>query len=358
MPTTTSRPAGNGLTALLRHRFAAQHLSTGKAESPHAAVRRLLAVQAQDYHAALWAVGLRTSGATAATVEQALSERRIVRTWPMRGTLHLVAAEDVRWLQGLLAPRALARDGNRHEREYGLDTKAMRECRRAVERILRDGEPMPRPALYAALEADGIATGGSRGLHILMRLAHEGLICQGPRVGKQPGFVWLDAWLPPTPPLSREEALAELARRYIAGHGPATAHDLAWWSGLTLTDAKAALASVTSGLVGLDIDGIRHWQSHNAAAASSTRGVLLLPAFDEYLLGYKDRTPVLDPDHHRKVFTINGLIHPTVVAGGRVAGIWPRAAAEFEPNLFRPLGEAETRSLKTASERHEQFWKQ
>lgn len=355
MPTTTSRPAGNGLTALLRHRFAAQYLSTGKAESPHAAVRRLLAVQAQDYHAALWAVGLRTSGATAATVEQALSERRIVRTWPMRGTLHLVAAEDVRWLQGLLAPRALARDGNRHEREYGLDTKAMRECRRAVERILRDGEPMPRPALYAALEADGIATGGSRGLHILMRLAHEGLICQGPRVGKQPGFVWLDAWLPPTPTLSREEALAELARRYIAGHGPATAHDLAWWSGLALKDAKHALASVAPELTELEADGARYWLATDADAAGSARGVLLLPAFDEYLLGYKDRTPVLDADHHRTVFTINGIIQPCVIANGCVAGIWPRAGMESEPTLFRPFSETETRGLQAASERHKRF---
>jgi hypothetical protein len=346
-------------TALLKMRLAAQHLSADKANTPLAVVRRLLAVQAQDYHAALWAVGMRTRAATASTVEQAIAQRRVVRTWPMRGTLHFVAAEDVRWLQSLLAPRALARDAARHEREYGLDAKALRACRRVVERALRDGEPMSRPALYEALEAAGIATGGSRGLHILLRFAHEGLICQGPRIGRQPGFVWLDAWLPPTPVFTREEALAELARRYLAGHGPATAQDLAWWSGLTLTHARAALAAVSTELVELDIGGVRHWQVAGATAAPAARGTLLLPAFDEYLLGYKDRTPVLDPAHHRRVFTINGIIQPCVVVDGKVVGLWPRSAGPdgtpMTLDLFRPLSDAEQRGVQTAAKRYTDF---
>lgn len=345
---------------LLDQRRRAQHLASAQAPDPHAAVTRLLAVQAQDYHAALWAIGLRTRAATSATVEDAIADRRIVRTWPMRGTLHFVAAEDVRWLQSLLAPRALARDGARHEREYGLDAKIMATCRRTVERALRDGAPMPRPVLYGALEAAGIATDGSRGLHILYRLANEGLICQGPRLGRQPSFVWLDAWLAaPSPALSRDEALAELARRYLHGHGPATSHDLAWWSGLTLRDAQDALQSAGATPLDPDPGGARRWQLEDGpetAGGSASRDVLLLPAFDEYLLGYKDRTPVLDAGHHRQVFTVNGIIQPCVVAAGRVAGIWPRAGTQgFEPTLFRPLSEAETRAVQAAAERHARF---
>ncbi|MCF7221742.1 winged helix DNA-binding domain-containing protein [Marilutibacter chinensis] len=347
------------LAKLLHARRSAQHLVGAQADDPHAAVRRLLAVQAQDYGAALWAVGLRTRAADAATVESAIAAGRIVRTWPMRGTLHFVAAEDVRWLQSLLAPRALARDSARHEREYGLDAKVLATCRRVLERALRDGGPVSRPALYEALETAGIATGNSRGLHILYRLATEGLICQGPRLGRQPGFVWQEAWLAAASAMPRDAALAELGRRYLLGHGPATAHDLAWWSGLTLKDSQAALQAADAVPVEFDAGGARYWRLEDGPDGSSPtrRDVLLLPAFDEYLLGYKDRTPVLDADHHRKVFTINGIIQPCVIAGSRVAGTWPRTVAgDFEPALFRPLGEAETRGLRAAAKRHAGFW--
>ncbi|KAB8198256.1 winged helix DNA-binding domain-containing protein [Lysobacter maris] len=351
--------AAKTTTGLLHSRLAAQHLASVKAANPHAAVTRLLAVQAQDYNAALWAIGLRADAGSAAEVEAAISARRIVRTWPMRGTLHFVAAEDVRWLQALLAPRAQARNDARHEREYGLDAKVLKHCRQVLERVLRDGEPVPRPALYQALEAAGIATASSRGLHILYRLAHEGLICQGPRLGRQPSFVWLDAWLPPaaSSPPSREEALSELARRYLLGHGPATAQDLAWWSGLTLKDSQAALRG--SGAQAFESDDTPYWRSQEAtgSATGAKQDVLLLPAFDEYLLGYKDRTPVLDAEHHRKVFTINGIIQPCVIVADRVAGIWPRSQSEaFEPTLFRGLRAPETRAMQAAAKRHACFW--
>lgn len=285
----------------------------------------------------------------------------------MRGTLHFVAAEDVRWLQSLMAPRAQARDNARHEREYGLDARTLKACRRVLERALRDGEPVSRPALYQALEAAGIATANSRGLHILYRIAHEGLICQGPRLGRQPSFVWLEAWLapvaPPSPALPRDEALARLAQRYLRGHGPATVQDLAWWSGLTLKDSMIALQGAGARECEFEPAGVRYWRLEDdtdladAAGASAADQVLLLPAFDEYLLGYKDRTPVLDAEHHRKVFTINGIIQPCVIAGSRVAGIWPRAGSDaFEPTLFRRLGGSQAQAMRAAAQRYASFW--
>ncbi|MEZ0471613.1 winged helix DNA-binding domain-containing protein [Luteimonas salinilitoris] len=346
------------LAALPRMRLQA-HGVTDPCDDAVAVVRRLGAVQAQDYRASLWAVGSRTRAGTEADVERAIADARIVRTWPMRGTLHLLAAEDVRWMQRLLAPRAIARDGARHEREYGLDARELRRCRRAVENILGDGRPMPRPALYRALEAAGIATAGSRGLHICGRLAHDGLICGGPREGAQPTFVLCDAWLPDTAGPDGDEALGLLASRYIAGHGPATAHDLAWWSGLPVKQARAALAMVSSQLDTIDIGGTTYWQARDAAPAARSRSVHLLPAFDEYLLGYKDRTPVLEPAHHRRVFTINGIIHPCVLVDGMVAGLWPRSAgqggAPMTLGLFRPLSDAERRGVRTAAKRYANF---
>ncbi|WP_187775563.1 winged helix DNA-binding domain-containing protein [Luteimonas suaedae] len=324
-----------------------------------AVVRRLGAVQAQDYRASLWAVGVRMRAGTEADVEQAIAEARIVRTWPMRGTLHLLAAEDVRWMQRLLAPRVVARDQARHEREYGLDARELRRCRKAVEKILGDGRPMSRPELYRALEDAGIATADSRGLHICGRLAHDGLICGGPREGAQPTFVLCDAWLPATGVPGRDEALALLASRYIAGHGPATAHDLAWWSGLTVKQARAALASVSSQLQTVDAGGATYWQTGDASPAARSRSVQLLPAYDEYLLGYKDRSPVLDPAHHRRVFSVNGIIHPCVVVDGQVAGLCPRSTgqggASMALDLFRPLSDAEQHGVRTAAKRYAHF---
>ncbi|GAB3338467.1 winged helix DNA-binding domain-containing protein [Marilutibacter aestuarii] len=346
------------LASLRARRLAAQHLGAEQAASPLAAVQRLLAVQAQDPVAACWAIGLRSGASGMAAVEAAVAEGRIVRTWPMRGTLHYVAAEDLRWLQGLLATRYLDRELARQARGRGLDARTLATARRTIEHGLRDGRPLPRPMLYEALEAAGIATAGGRGLYVLLRLVHDGVLCQGPRIGRQPSFVRLDAWVPPAPPVAREEALARLAVRYLAGHGPATAQDLAWWSGLTLRDASLALHLAGDAVEAVDFDGVSYLDlaGANAAPTRSPRRPLLLPAFDEYLLGYKDRTPVLAPAEHRRVFTLNGIIQPCVVVRGRVVGTWSRTGAAVPPSLFAPLADAELAGIEAAARRHARFW--
>jgi hypothetical protein len=344
--------------SLTARRLASHGIATPVAKTPAAVVRHMAAMQAQDYHASLWAVGLRTDDATLAEVEAAIARGEIVRTWPMRGTLHLLAREDVRWMVALLAPRVQAANAARLAREFGFDAPALAHGRHVIEQALANGAPMARTDLYARMDAAGITHGGQRGLQLLNWLAHESVICQGPRQGKQPTFVLMDAWVPPSAPLSHDEALHRLALRYLQGHGPATAADLAWWSGLTQTDAQRALVAASSTLGQETHDGTTWWWRTDAPAPSRSRAVHLLPAFDEYLIGYRDRTPVLDATQTRRVIGANGLVAATAIIGGRVAATWKRDTASESDITVEPLRALDDRDhagIRRAAQRLRRF---
>src|SRR5262249_22344895 len=278
---------------ITHYRLPNQRLSGAKFESPAEVVRWFGAVQAQDYLGSLWAIGLRMQNASEKAVEQAIAERTIVRTWPMRGTLHFVAAEDARWMLKLLTPRVIARSPSRH-RELSLDERVFRGAREIFVKALSGGRQLTRTALYELLHARGINTKDGRGLHILGQLAHEGLICFGARDGKQPTFALLDEWLPQHKSRERDEALAELAERYFTSHGPATLQDFAWWSGLPSADTTAAIQMSKTQLVCEVIEGKTYWMSPSARATKSSRlAAWLLPPFDEYTVAYKDRSAIL-----------------------------------------------------------------
>lgn len=319
-------------------RLHSQLLAGNGLATPHAVVSHLGAVQAQDYLGALWAVGMRMRSAVEADVERALAERTIVRCWPMRGTLHFVAAEDVRWMLELLAPRVLTRHRPRLEREFELDPRTLRKARTLVERALA-GHASTRSEIYAMLERAGIATGASRGLHILFVLAHERVIVFGARRGRQPTFVLLDEWLPASTPKPREDALAELARRYFDGHGPATVDDLMWWSGLTRKEASEAIA-----LAGPP-------REHRAPAAKLRAH--LLPPFDEYTVAYRDRSAIVEPELAARV------LNAVVAINGRVIGSWKRTlrgrSVEVTVTPFRALSATEGRAVEREKERYARF---
>jgi hypothetical protein len=307
-------------------RLAAQRIAGPGLPTAADTVRRLAAVQAQDYPGALTSVALRTAGRLRKDVEAALDAGEIVRSWPMRGTLHLVAAEDLSWLLELLGPRILAGAATRRERLELTESDTERARALAVG-ALSGGRRLRRQALLTVLSDGGVATIGQRGYHLLWYLSQTGTLCLGPTEDGEQLFVLLDEWVPQRR-LDRDEALAELALRFFTGHGPATVADLVRWAGCTVRDVRAGLSAVRSRLTALDVGGTEHLMAPETpellgAWREDARGVFLLPGFDEYVLGYADRRAVLDPEFaHRIVPGGNGMFRPTVVHGGRIIGTW------------------------------------
>lgn len=360
-------------TDIARGRLRAQRIEGDKFERPEDAVAWLGAVQAQDYAGALWGVGLRLDGATEAAVERAVAERRIVRTWPMRRTLHFVAAADVHWMLRLLTPRVVAGMARRLDRHVGLDESSFTRAKKLFERALGGGRRLTRGAMYEVLESGGIPSADGRGLHVITRLAQDGLLCFGPREGRQPTFVLLDEWVPESAKLGRDEALAELAARYFTSHGPATLQDFTWWSGLAAAEAKAAISSAGPRLAQETIEGRAYWlaaSSPRAAASAPKAGraappadaaprVHLLPPFDEYTVAYRDRSAVLEASRAKQINPGNGVFSPALVSGGRIVGTWRRTlkngSVAVAPSPFTRLKRDETRALAEAALRYGAF---
>lgn len=345
---------GLGYSRLYHQRIAGEQL-----DSPTQVVRWMGALQAQDYGQAVWAVGLRTRAPALAQVLDAIEQRKILRTWPMRGTLHFVAAEDARWMVRLSSARVLA-SGRRRRDQLGLDEATLRHAMQQFETALADEQRLTRSAMMDLLEKAGIAVSGQRGYHLLVYAALNGLICLGPMQDRQQTFVLLEDWAPRARDLPRAEALAELARRYFTSHGPASLRDFAWWSGLTLRDARAALAEANDGWKHDTIDGIEYWWSdeHLQPIKPDPSAAYLLPGFDEYLLGYAQRGAVLADPHTAKITPgKNGMFRALLVVGDQVTGVWKRSIRKdvtitFEP--FEPLS-IPPESLHAAAQRYATF---
>jgi len=324
------------------------------------------AVQAQEYTHARWAVGSRFAPAAAvtdATIEQAVAKRKVVRTWALRGTLHLVAAADVRWLVALAAPALLTRTAAAY-REVNLDAAAFRKILPAIRQCLEGGRQLTREKLFAELALRRIDTEGHRGGRIMYRAAQAGLICLGLPSGKQATYTLLDEWLPQpaeAPELSREDGLKLLAQRYFASHGPATLADFTWWSGLAAGEARAALEMAMPHLKEALHAGRKVWWSARLpvppvppASSNSAPVVHLLAGFDEYLLGYTDRTAIVDKAQAGKVMTPNGLFRAALLVDGRVAGTW-QADLKKDALILRiaPFDPAVLSSRKASAALHE-----
>ncbi len=297
-------------------------LGGGASGVAHAA-RHLLAEQAQDLASGQWSIGVRT-GATLADVEAAVDARTITRSWPMRGTLHLMATEDVRWMCRLLNTRAEAATRARFA-ALDITPTVLGRARDAVIAAVEEHAVLSRPALFDVLRRCGIDPDGQRGIHLLGRFCQEALLCQGPPVDRQPSFVLLDAWAPWSWDPGREEAMAALAERYVRGHGPVTERDLAGWAGQSLGFAREAVTLAGDRLAREEIAGTAHLVHVDAPPAPAAGGLHLLPGFDEYLLGYKDRSAMLTAQAQARIVPGgNGMFLPTVVVGGQVVGTWGR----------------------------------
>ncbi|MGE5315460.1 MAG: winged helix DNA-binding domain-containing protein [Acidobacteriota bacterium] len=342
---------------IVRMRLFHQQILGTQHASPVDVVRHLGAMQAQDYAGAKWSVALRLESATDADVESAIARREIVRTWPQRGTLHFVAAGDIRWMLELLAPRTIAGSARRNQR-LEIDAAVLKTAFRTLEKTLEGGRIVARPDVMQAFEEAGISTANNRGYHLLWQAALARLICFGPLKGKQHSFVLLDEWLPEANHgLSREEMLSRIAARYFTSRGPATLKDFIWWSGLTAGEARQAVHLAGRSLVQETIDGTDYLLSSNASEPpAGPIEALLLPGFDEYLLGYADRSAVLDPAFAQKIVPgSNGMFLSTIVIDGRVEGVWKKAMKKKEGVItlepFRALTKKELGALSLPARR-------
>lgn len=312
------------------------------------------AMQGQDYLGTKWAFGLRLPGSTDADIERAICEGVVLRTWAMRGTLHYVAPADIHWLLSLLAPRLIEGNARRY-RELELDEPTLRRSTERIVGALAGGAHLTRSELFAVLEADGISTAGQRGVYMLQRAGLERLIYQGEvRRGETTFHILAEGKT-----LAKEEALAELARRYFTSRGPATLADFANWSGLNLTEARTGLAGIQSGLVEEVIDGQTYYVPPETPQAPE-RSVYLLPGFDEYVLGYRDRSAVLDPQFADNICPGgNGMFMSTIVSGGRIVGTWKRTLKKKTVDIalqpFRPLRADEMDALAEAADQYGAF---
>jgi hypothetical protein len=316
----------------LAERLTAQGLSGPPLADPAAVAERLLAVQGQDPRGFRLAVRVRTEGLSAADVERTLGEERtLVVTWLNRGTLHLVRSEDYPWLQALTTP-PLFTSSARRLRQEGVSEAAAERALATIERAIGDEGPLTRARLRERVDAAGVATGGQAMIHLLFLAALRGIVVRGPMAGKQHAYVLVREWLGEPQPIDRERALAELARRYLAGHQPATDRDLSKWAGLPLRDARAGLAAIASELDEGEDGLLRPVKRSPPAAIPPPR---LLGAFDPVLLGWTTREPILGA-HEPRVVT-GGLFRPFALADGRAVAGWKWAKDEARVEPYEPL---------------------
>ena len=336
-----------------------QHISRNEFKTPVQVVAWLGGMQGQDFSGAKWSIGLRLPKSTDGDINRAFDEGKIIRTWPMRGTLHIVAAADVRWILSLTSPKNIS--GSQRRREaLELDDKTLSRCRKVFAGILQGGKQKSRGEMYAALENAGISTEGQRGYHILWNAALLGLICFAATTNKEQTFALLDEWVAPAKEKTRDEALAELAKRYFTSRGPVTLQDFIWWSGLSASEARAGFEAIKSNLVQETVNKQTYWMPPDIILPKDQTSAFALPGFDEYLLGYRDRNAVLDSAHAEKVCPGgNGVFASTIVIDGRVMGTWKRtikkSSVEIVANPFSTLKSAERRAFHEATERYAAF---
>jgi hypothetical protein len=344
---------------LIHRRLCNQQVTATELQTPAEMVAWMVAVQAQDFAAAKWALGMRLKGMTDADVDAIFNAGDILRTHVMRPTWHFVAPADIRWLLKLTAPRVKALNAFMN-RQMGVDAAILKRSSRVIEKALT-GRQLTRPEINEALNKAGIATDDIRSALLLMEAELDGLICSGPRKGKQFTYALLDERVPATRPMSNVEALATLATRYFISRGPATLQDFVWWSGLAVKDAREALEMIRSQLVSETIDKQVYWFSPSTMSPKSRAGkAYLLPNYDEYLIAYKDRLAVMgDVANDGAGARQNVIFNHAVLIDGVVEGTWKRTlkkdAVVIETVFPGPLSETNKKALSAAAKQYGKF---
>jgi hypothetical protein len=349
------------LSEIARQRLANQHLVGGKLEKPTDVVARLGAVQAQDYAGGKWAVAQRMRAADDATVEQAVIDGSIIRTHVLRPTWHFVTPADIRWMLALTAPRVKAAMGFQ-TRWLAIDNAALRRSGRVLTRALQGGKALARAELSQVLARAGLPVVGEQRLgNFLMHAELEGIVCSGARRGKQFTYALFEERVPATPAIERDEALLRLANIYFATRGPATAADFAWWSGLTVADAKKGVDIAQSNLEHAIVDGRAYWFGQSPPMSRRASPIVhLLPNFDEFSVAYRDRSALAQRLKKSGVDVRNDRsLANIIVVDGQLVGTWKRTsrknAVVVEASLLTSITRAERKAVIAAAEEYGQF---
>jgi hypothetical protein len=283
------------------------------------------AMQAQDYQMAKWAIGIRLLQTSDQDIEKAFNDGQFLRTHLLRPTWHLVSPENIRWMIQLTAPQVKTITKTR-DKNLELNEKLYAKSNSLIEKALTGAKHLTREELMVVLEKNKIVADGIRAAHLLMRAELEGIVCSGAIKEKNHTYALLEERVLPTKEISREEALAKLAGIYFSSHAPATVKDFAWWSGLSLKDARQGVAFLSTDFVSEEINGEHYWlPQHFTLAKTPEPSFHFLPAFDEYLISYKDRTVALLLEHQKKAFTSNGIFKPVLLMNGEGIGVWSRS---------------------------------
>jgi winged helix DNA-binding protein len=333
---------------IAKQRLISQQLVGTKFTTAKEMVSHLGAVQAQDYEMAKWAIGIRLSK-TAKEIEEAINNGEIIRTHILRPTWHFVSAYDIRWMLALTMPHIKSAYAAAW-RNLELDEKIFRRSNAIIQKALTGGDHLTREELMTLLQKKGIFINALRSLHLMFRAELEGIACNGIKRGKQFTYTLLDKRVPSCKILKKEEALAELAKRYFNSHGYATLRDFRWWSGLTAANAKMGLESIKSKLDSVKIDNQIYWVYQTSSTEiKGFESIHFLPAFDEFMVSYKDRSASLDAKMAKHTITSNGIFRPVIVVNGKVEGLWKRTLKKdhvlIEPFFFKVKNKPKKKAL-------------
>ncbi|MBW8326273.1 MAG: winged helix DNA-binding domain-containing protein [Prolixibacteraceae bacterium] len=341
-------------TTIASLRLLNQQIATPRLKTAKELVSWMGAMQAQDYNHAKWAIGVRLPHLTEIQIETAFNKGEIIRTHLMRPTWHFVSANDIYWMLELTAPQIKSAMKSRN-RELGLTESVFGKSQEILVKVLEGNKSITRDELSVQLNKYGISTDGQRLPHILMEAEIDRIICSGQIQGKKQTYALLSERVPKKVILTKEEALAKLAKTYFTSHGPATLPDFIWWSGLPVTDARKALEMNKPTLISETIDTETYWFADTVSTPSTIPdSVYLLPAFDEYLISYKNRRAAISIDHHKKAVSNNGIFWPIIVVNGQISGLWKRTVKKdtvlIELDHFRPHDQKEVQLIGKAAE--------
>lgn len=313
------------------------------------------AMQAQDFNMVKWAIGLRLKDVTEQKIDAAIDSGEIFRIHVLRPTWHIVSANDIYWMMELTAPRILSSMKGRNK-QLELSTALLKKTNKLIEKALIGNKSLTRKELIHELNKAKIKTDNNRASHILFNAELEKIICSGKMNHKQTTYALLNERIEKPKPIKKDEALYKLASKYFQSHFPATLPDFCWWSGLSLTDAKQALASIKNNLISEKINGLDYWFPHSFSEAKIVKeSVFLLPAFDEFLISYKNRSAAIIREDESKAFSNNGIFWPTIVINGKVTGLWKREIKKnnvfIEHYFFDERNKPDQELMKKATEK-------